>query len=313
MSEIKQRLTSVFMGTPELAVPTLQALAELTDCQLVVTQPDRQAGRGRQLRAPPVKVAAEALGVPVWQPETLRGHEDDPRFAVDLIVVMAYGELLRQPLLDRPRWECVNVHLSLLPRWRGASPLQAALAAGDAATGVTIMRMVKALDAGPMFRRDELPLQDRSTLSDVHDALAELAPVSLRAFLAAGREQIPQEQDAAAVTWCGKLSREDGCLDWTQPWQAIDRHVRSYTPVPGCWSALGKKSWRIQAIGRAPSDWPNLAPGHIKIMDNGIAVGTGDVPAALLQAQPPGKRSMAVADLLNGYAQQLDGQVFSAQ
>ena len=145
------KLRSVFMGTPELAVPTLRALHDLTQCELVVTQPDRPAGRGRKLAPPPVKVAAEELGLPVWQPEPLRGHEDDERFAVDLIVVMAYGEILRPALLARPRWECVNVHLSLLPRWRGASPLQAALAAGDAETGVTIMRMVKGLMQGQCF------------------------------------------------------------------------------------------------------------------------------------------------------------------
>ena len=171
------------MGTPELAVPTLRALADLTDCQLVVTQPDRPAGRGRKLSPPPIKVAAAELDMPIWQPETLRGHENDPRFDVDLIVVMAYGEILRPALLARPRWECVNVHLSLLPRWRGASPLQAALAAGDSETGVTIMRMVKGLDAGPVFRTDALALDDQSTLPWLHDELAALPPRSLAAFL----------------------------------------------------------------------------------------------------------------------------------
>ena len=217
------QLRTVFMGTPEIAVPSLRKLAELTDLQLVVTQPDRPAGRGGKLRAPPVKIAAEELGVTVWQPETLRHETGDFLDGIDLVIVLAYGELLREAVLNAPAYGCINLHASLLPRWRGASPLQSAIKAGDRVTGVTVMRMVRALDAGAMYHQREIPLGPDATLPWLHDTMAEESAQALADFITDHLDDEPEEQDETHVTHCGKLLSEDGQLDWSLSAHEIDR------------------------------------------------------------------------------------------
>ena len=295
---MKQSLCSLFMGTPEIAVPVLQVLAARTHCRGVVTQPDRPAGRGHQLQPPAVKVAAGALGLPVWQPETLKGQAADPRLqGLDLIVVMAYGELLRQEVLDLPRLGCINLHASLLPRWRGASPLQAVIRAGDAKTGVTVMKMVRGLDAGAMYLREEVPLDGGSTLPWLHDRLAETAATALGRFLD-DVTVVPVEQDPALVTHCRKLLPEDGRLDWSSSQVALDRWVRAYTPAPGCWVPQGAD--RIKILGLEPAGPSDLAPGVTRVEGERLLVGCGDGQVAITRLQMPGRKALATADFLRG-------------
>jgi methionyl-tRNA formyltransferase len=289
--------SAVFMGSPEIAVPALRLLAGRCEVRLVVTQPDRPAGRGMHLTPPPIKVAAEALGLPVWQPETLRGGESDPRLAgCDLFVVMAYGELLRRPVLALPR-ACINLHASLLPRWRGASPLQAAIRAGDAETGVCVMEMVPALDAGPVYLTEHIALPADATLPWLHDRVAETAAVALGRFLDAwpGIPAVPQ--DEAAVTVCRKLTSADGRIDWTAGAVAIERWIRAYTPAPGCWTQIGGERLRLLAV---QVDGRDLAAGAIARDGDQVRIGCGIGSLLLKRVHPANRSAMDAEPWLRG-------------
>lgn len=293
-------LNAVFMGTPEIAVPALTLLASRTRVRCVVTQPDRPAGRGNRLTPPPVKLAAQGLGLPVWQPETLKGQAAaEPLQDVDLIVVMAYGELLRRDVLALPSRGCINLHASLLPRWRGASPLQAVLRAGETRTGVTVMRMVPALDAGPVFLAEELPIAPRMTLPALHDALAQTAARSLERYLDEALDREPVPQDESLVTVCRKLTSEDGHLDFTATGEALERWVRAYTPAPGCWALAGGERLRIHGLEPLPAI-TGLAPGAVQVDGAHLLVGCGDGACAITRLQAPGKRTMSAVEFLNG-------------
>lgn len=303
-------LRTVFMGTPEIAVPALHELARRTRVELVVTQPDRPAGRGMQLTPPPVKAAALALGLPVWQPETMRGAEGDPRLAGhDLFVVMAYGEILRQPVLDLPR-ACINLHASLLPRWRGASPLQACLRAGDAETGVCVMGMVAALDAGPVYVAERIPLHAAATLPWLHDTVAAAAATALGRFLADWPALAAAPQDDAQATYCRKLTAEHGRLDWAQAAVDLERQVRAYTPAPGCWTTLAGERLRVQAvrIADAPAAGP---PGTLRLAGTRLLAACGAGALELAQVQPQGGRAMDGQAFARG-RRGLDGTVLGA-
>lgn len=292
------RPTAVFMGTPEIAVPALRLLASRAEVRLVITQPDRPAGRGMKLTPPPVKVAALELGLPIWQPDSMRGAEGDARLAGhDLFVVMAYGEILRQPVLNLPK-ACINLHGSLLPRWRGASPLQACLRAGDSETGVCVMRMVAALDAGPVFVTERLPLTPRTTLPELHDALATTAATALGRFLDAWPQVAETPQDDAAATYCRKLTSAEGRLDWNRPADELERWVRAYTPAPGCWTMFGNDRVRILEIH---PDRASLPPGSIAVSDNRLLIGCVDASVEVLRLQVAGRGIMTAADYLRGH------------
>ena len=291
-------MRTVFMGTPAIAVPVLRRLAALTTVTTVITQPDRPAGRGNTLTPPPVKVAALELGLPVWQPESLKGLAADPRLACDLAVVMAYGELLRQDVLDIPLHGCINLHGSLLPRWRGASPLQAAIRAGDALTGVTVMRMVRGLDAGPMYLTETLPITDQTTLATLHDDMAESAALALERFLAVWPPPEPQPQDDAQMTHCRKLTFDDGKLDPSNTASELDRWVRAYTPAPGCWLPWADQRMRIHAV--TPSGRTDLAPGALAVTERRLYLGCADAALEITRLQSPGKPVMTTRDWLNG-------------
>ena len=293
-------LNTVFMGTPELAVPALKTCARLSNCTLVITQPDRPAGRGKKLRPPPVKEAAQQLDLALWQPQTLRGAEADPRLQdADLFVVLAYGEMLRQPVLDLPRIDCINLHASILPKWRGASPLQAVLRAGETQTGVSVMRMVKALDAGPVYLTETIALDQESTLPQLHDAMAIAAAAALERFFAGIPHPEPMPQDQDQVTWCGKLTSDDGRIDWTASCVAIDRQVRAYVPVPGCWTTVAGERYRIHRLIHV--DQPSFGqPGELLVKAQQCFVQAGDGVLELRRLQAPGRKAMDVAAFLNG-------------
>ena len=293
--------STAFMGTPAIAVPALRALAELTSVRVVITQPDRPAGRGRQLTPPPVKVAADALGLPVWQPATLRGQAGDPRLhGLDLIVVMAFGQILREDVLALPRFGCVNLHGSLLPRWRGASPLQAALRAGDARTGISVMRMVRACDAGPVYARHPFDLPADATLAWLHDRMADEAAAALRAFLAAWPPGEPEAQDERLVTVCGKLDKADARLDAARPAAELARQVRAYTPIPGCWIDADGTAVRIHAVEVRPAT-PGAVPGTASVISGELRLHAADGDLAVLRLQSPGGTAMPAADWLRGH------------
>jgi methionyl-tRNA formyltransferase len=293
-------MKTVFMGTPEIAVPALRRLAAHTEVGLVITQPDRPAGRGNVMTPPPVKQAALALGLRVWQPETLKGTDAAERLrGADAAVVLAYGELLRQDVLDAPRLGCINLHASLLPRWRGASPLQAAIRAGDPRTGMTVMRMVRGLDAGPMLLDLPIDLPGDATLPWLHDRMAELGAEAIDRWLAVAGTVTPVLQNDAAATHCRKLTSEDGHLAFDRSATEVERWIRAYNPAPGTWAMSGGERLRILAAAvRAAGP----SPGACAVVDGELLIGCQDGAIAVLRLQSPGGKALSAADWLRGHA-----------
>src|SRR3984885_4410986 len=231
-----------FMGSPDFAVPALRALHHAGhDIAAVYCQPARPAGRGHAVRRCPMHVAADELGLPVRTPARLRNDaEAQTAFGtlnLDAAVVAAYGLILPQAMLDAPQRGCLNIHASLLPRWRGAGPIQAAILAGDSETGITIMQMEAGLDTGPMLLRQGLPITPTTTTADLHDTLAALGATLILDVLASPPTPIPQSD--ADATYAPKITREDGRIDWTQPAAAIDRRIRAFDPWPGTFTTIG--------------------------------------------------------------------------
>ncbi|MFQ3534944.1 MAG: methionyl-tRNA formyltransferase [Aggregatilineales bacterium] len=299
------------MGTPEFAVPSLRALLEAPDFEVVcvVTQPDRPAGRGQRLQVPPVKQLALAHGLPILQPHKLREagvFEQLQAYTPDLIVVAAFGQILRQNVLDLPRCGCINVHASLLPRWRGAAPIQAAIRAGDSETGITIMQMDAGLDTGPMLRQRAISIAPNETGQTLHDKLAALGAnlliETLRDYL--DGKITPQPQDDSAHTYAPMLKKEDGRINWADSAAQIARQVRAYYPYPATYT-----EWDGQLLKILPTDAPDsvtvragsAAIGKVIAYDDGIAVGTGDGLYLPQQVQLAGKAPQPTRDFLNGH------------
>ncbi len=307
-------IRTVFMGTPEIAVPTLQALLAHPDFQVVgvVTQPDRRAGRGRKLTFPPVKQAALAAGVPtILQPERLRHPDAFAALAAlepELIVVTAYGQILRPQVLALPKHGCINVHASLLPRWRGASPITAAILAGDPITGVTIMQMDEGMDTGPILsQRSEviLPEDTTGTLAQRLGHLgAELLMETLPCYLE-GRIT-PKPQPEAGVTLCRLVKKAHARIDWHQPAQVIERMVRAYQPWPGAFTFWQGQRLKIGAARVAAGQAP---PGHVIPWDHEAAVGTGQGVLVLRKVQLPGKKMLPIDAFLRGHPDFLSAQL----
>jgi methionyl-tRNA formyltransferase len=299
------RLRIVFAGTPEFAVPPLEALhAAGHELVAVYTQPDRPAGRGQALTASPVKQRALELGLTVEQPATLKSPDAVERlrgFDADLMVVVAYGLILPQAVLDVPRLGCWNIHASLLPRWRGAAPIQRAILAGDAVTGVTIMQMEAGLDTGPMLLVRETPIGPRELGGQLHDRLSRLGAEAIVAAITewqAGRIR-PVPQPSAGATYATKLSKAEARIDWTQPAAAIDRQVRAFNPWPVAETAWDGKQLRVWQCEPEPLA-ASAAPGTVLESSGGrIVVATGDGALRLLQVQVAGRRAMSAAEFLN--------------
>ncbi len=292
----------LFMGSPEFALPSLRSLAERYPLVGVVTQPDRPAGRGRELAPPPVKSLALALGLPIIQPERLRAPEAMEQlhaWSPDLIVVAAFGQILRTEVLDLPPLGCVNVHASLLPRWRGAAPIQAAILHGDAETGVSIMRMDAGIDTGGVFSQLALPIAPGETAGAVSARLSEAGAALLLATLPAILEgaALPTPQDESQATYAPMLKKEDGALDFTQPAESLARRVRAFNPWPAAytlWKGQPLKVLRARAVPGA------VAPGVAAVHQGLPAVGCAAGLLLLEELQPAGKKPMPGGDFLRG-------------
>nr|WP_318375376.1 methionyl-tRNA formyltransferase [Enterobacter sp.] len=298
-------LRIIFAGTPDFAARHLDALLSSGHNIVgVFTQPDRPAGRGKKLMPSPVKVLAEEKGLPVFQPVSLRSQENQQLVAdlnADVMVVVAYGLILPKAVLDMPRLGCINVHGSLLPRWRGAAPIQRSLWAGDAETGVTIMQMDVGLDTGDMLVKLTCPITAEDTSATLYDKLAELGPQGLietLAQLAKGTAQ-PQVQDEALVTYAEKLSKEEARVVWSLPAAQLERCIRAFNPWPMSWLLIDDqpvKIWKASVINAAAS----AAPGTIiDANKQGIQVATSEGVLNLEVLQPAGKKAMSAQDLLN--------------
>jgi methionyl-tRNA formyltransferase len=314
-------LRIIFAGTPDFAVPSLAALLDAPvappglpplEVVAVYTQPDRPAGRGRQLQASPVKTLALKHGLTVVQPESLKKDPDAvgrlAAFDADLMVVVAYGLLLPVSVLDAPRLGCVNVHASLLPRWRGAAPIQRALLAGDPETGVCIMRMEAGLDTGPVYHRVATPIGPRDTGADLHDRLGALGARALLDALPgiADGSLIPEPQAEDQVTYAHKLTKDEAIIDWHQPAETIGRMIRAYNPWPVAQTRLDSETLRVWAAEVDPERTTDAPAGTvIAARKSGIEVAAGRGILRIVRLQPPGKRAMAAADFLNARA--MDG------
>ncbi len=292
------------MGTPDFAVPSLKRLMADHDVIGVVTQPDRPVGRKQVLQPPPVKQVAIDNNIPVFQPEKLRKRDAIDRLKAmgtpDVYIVAAFGQILPQEVLDIPAHGSINVHASLLPRWRGASPIQTAIREGDSETGVTIMQMDAGLDTGPMLAKRALPIEPDDTGASLHDKLsvvgADLLAESLSGILS-GQVQ-PQPQDDALATLAPQIRKQEGAIDWSQDAVVIERLVRAFTPWPGTYTTWDGKRLKVLS-GSVVSG--AAAPGDVVERGGTVAIGTGDGLYAPTQLQLAGSKAVSVEDFVNGY------------
>ncbi len=304
---MSRTLRLAFAGTPEFAVPALAALARSAHRVAVVyTQPDRPAGRGRRLTPGAVKEAAQRLGIPIEQPASLEDESARARLAdhaVDAMVVVAYGLILPQSILDTPPAGCINIHASLLPRWRGAAPIQRAILAGDAETGISIMQMEAGLDTGPVYLRRALGIAPQENAAELQARLAASGAeciVEALDAIAAGRAR-PEPQDAAAATYARKLEKSEATVDWSQPATHIARAVRAFNPWPIAqtrWNGEQLRIWRARRVPRSDGAQPGAV---IEAGSSGMVVACGEDALAIEILQLPGKRPAAVQEFLKAH------------
>ena len=305
MTQETKKLRAVFMGTPDFAVPALEALSEACEVVGVYCQPDRPVGRGLELKPPPVKSKAQQLGIAVFQPEKLSLPGEFEKLAAlkpDVIAVVAFGQILRQNVLDLPRLGCVNVHSSLLPRWRGAAPIQWAILAGDAETGVSTQKMVFKLDAGDVLMCDRTAISANETAQTLHDRLSQMgAGLLVRTIegLASGSLK-GEPQDEAEVTLASKLTKEMEKLDSTKSLRELDCQVRALTPWPGTSVCLAPSGERLKIKRVQPRAEVTSRPGKLFEAGGRLFLGASDGCLELLEVQPDGKRALSASEFLNG-------------
>ena len=289
----------IFMGTPDFAVPTLLELAAAGhEIVAVYTRAPKPAGRGMELQPTPVEREARRLGLPVFTPKTLKGEAAQAAFRAhkaNAAVVVAYGFILPKPILEAPRLGCFNVHASLLPRWRGAAPINRAVIAGDEESGVTIMQMDEGLDTGAMAMADRVPIQPDMTAGDLHDALARLgADLMLRALAAAERGSLSlTPQPEQGVTYAAKIGKDETRIDWTKRWREVHNHIRGLSPRPGAWFEFG--GVRVKAL-RSTKGVGTGAPGTA--LDGSLTIACGDGAVRLVKVQRAGRQPMAAEEFL---------------
>lgn len=288
----------IFMGTPDFSVPALEALATAGhDIAAVYCQPPRPAGRGKRPRLSPVQVRAEAMDLPVRHPESLRGKETQAAFAAfdaEIAVVVAYGLILPRPILAAPRRGCLNIHASLLPRWRGAAPIQRAVLAGDAETGVCIMGMEPGLDTGPVYLREAMAIGPQDTAGDLHDRLAALGAKLIVAALDRLDGIAPEPQATTGVTYADKVAKAEARVDWRRSAAEVDRQIRGLAPFPGAWCEApgGRIKLLRSRLGRGSG-----APGTLL---DGFTVACGEGAVEVVEAQREGRKALPAEAFLRG-------------
>ncbi len=296
-----------FMGTPEFSVPVLsELLAASHEVAAVYTRPPKPSGRGRKLQPSPVQQLAEAHGLEVRTPNNFKLAEDREAFAaldLDVAIVVAYGLILPPAVLDAPRHGCLNLHASLLPRWRGAAPIQRAIMAGDEITGVQVMQMETGLDTGPVLLSETTPIKQDDTAASLHDRLSEiaarLAPRALAALERGALVATPQSEKG--VTYASKINPDEARIDWTAPALKVDRHIRGLSPFPGAWTEAGGMRVKILMSRVAQSQSSQGAPGEILSANGVLTVACGDGAVDLLTLQRAGKRPQSTEEFLRGF------------
>lgn len=291
----------VFMGTPDFAVPVLGVLIDDYDVVAVYTQPPRPAGRGHREQATPVHRAAEAAGVPVRYPRSLKSDVAQAEFAAcsaDVAVVAAYGLILPSSVLHAPRYGCVNVHASLLPRWRGAAPIQRAILAGDTQTGICLMQMDEGLDTGPVYACKRTPIDERTTAGALHDRLAELGSVMVRQYLPKilGGEIVAAPQPSDGVTYADKIAKSEAQINWDRPAGRVVRHINGFSPYPGAWAEHEGTRFKILAAEAVPGSG---APGQI--LNDALVIACGEGAIRVETIQMAGRQPLTAAQLLLGH------------
>ncbi|WP_438865101.1 methionyl-tRNA formyltransferase [Neptunicella sp.] len=296
----------IFAGTPDFAAKHLEALiASEHQVIAVYSQPDRPAGRGKKLQASPVKQVAEQHQIPVYQPASLKDSTAQQQLAelqADIMVVVAYGLLLPKEVLETPTFGCLNVHGSLLPKWRGAAPIQRAIWAGDQQTGITIMQMDEGLDTGNMLSKSPLTIQSNDTSASLYEKLAELGPITLIATLANLSTLKPEVQDNQLSSYAHKLSKQEAQIDWSLSATQLERNIRAFNPWPVAFFTLDElaiKVWQAEVVEKVAPQGDMLA-GQILMADkHGIVVACGEDALRITQLQIPGKKAMSAAEVLN--------------
>jgi methionyl-tRNA formyltransferase len=291
----------VFIGTGEIGVPTLRALQK-SEHELVgvVTQPDKPAGRDQKITAPPIKAALTGTKMSILQPAKIkdpRAVEQIRALAPDVIVVMAYGQILPKAVLEIPKIACVNLHASILPRWRGAAPIQAAIAAGDRESGITVMFMDEGLDTGDILLQRKIDIAANETGDSLHDRLAEIAPEALLDALKMFPNASRASQDKALATYAPKLNRESGRINWNEPAEVIERKIRAYNPWPGAFSEFNNRKLKIFAASTVDL---RGKPGEILRRDKEFVIAAADRALSLTEVQLEGKRRMSASEFLRG-------------
>jgi methionyl-tRNA formyltransferase len=300
-------MKAVFMGTPDFAVPPLKALIEKHEVVAVISQPDKPKGRGKHLMPTPVKAVALEHNIPVYQPEKIKAEdavELVKSFNADVIVVVAYGQILPESILNAPKYGCINVHGSLLPKYRGAAPIQWAVIDGEPTSGVTIMYMEKGLDCGDMILKREIPIAPEDTYGTLYDKISELGADALMEALTLleNGTASPQKQDDSLSTYAVKIEKEMGLIDWSKKSNEIINHIRGFNPMPGAFTNYGDEVLKLWMAERADGEYSGAVGEIVAVTKKGFVVKCGDGAVLVTLMQAKGGKRMAAADYMRGHS-----------